>query len=109
MVATDHEYGACIGTQHLIELGHWRIACVSGPLDWRCGLLRDPQSRPNVSSLNRSWCVERERRKKDFTTRTQSNVGSEILRKQKLVARALPDLLHIQCSNQFETALICIA
>jgi hypothetical protein len=43
MVATDHD-GACIGTQHLIELGHWRIACVSGPLDWRCGLFRDPQS-----------------------------------------------------------------
>jgi DNA-binding LacI/PurR family transcriptional regulator len=40
MVATDHEYGACIGTEHLIELGHRRIACISGPLDWRCGLLR---------------------------------------------------------------------
>ena len=39
-VATDHEYGACIGTEHLVELGHRRIACISGPLDWRCGLLR---------------------------------------------------------------------
>ena len=40
MVTTDHEYGACIGTEHLIALGHRRIACISGPLDWRCGLLR---------------------------------------------------------------------
>jgi DNA-binding LacI/PurR family transcriptional regulator len=40
MVATDHEYGACIGTEHLIQLGHRKIACISGPLDWRCGLLR---------------------------------------------------------------------
>jgi len=40
MVATDHEYGARIGTEHLIELGHRRIACISGPLDWRRGLLR---------------------------------------------------------------------
>jgi DNA-binding LacI/PurR family transcriptional regulator len=40
MVTTDHEYGACIGTEHLIALGHQRIACISGPLDWRCGLLR---------------------------------------------------------------------
>src|ERR1700736_6055160 len=40
MVATDHEYGACIGTEHLIQLGHRRIACISGPLNWRCGLLR---------------------------------------------------------------------
>jgi DNA-binding LacI/PurR family transcriptional regulator len=40
MVTTDHEYGACIGTEHLIDLGHRRIACISGPLDWRCGLLR---------------------------------------------------------------------
>jgi DNA-binding LacI/PurR family transcriptional regulator len=40
MVTTDHEYGACITTEHLLELGHRRIACISGPLDWRCGLLR---------------------------------------------------------------------
>ena len=40
MVTTDHEYGACIGTEYLLELGHRRIACISGPLDWRCGLLR---------------------------------------------------------------------
>jgi DNA-binding LacI/PurR family transcriptional regulator len=40
MVTTDHEYGACISTEHLLELGHRRIACISGPLDWRCGLLR---------------------------------------------------------------------
>jgi len=40
MVTTDHEYGARIGTEHLIELGHRRIACISGPLNWRCGLLR---------------------------------------------------------------------
>jgi DNA-binding LacI/PurR family transcriptional regulator len=39
-VITDHEYGASISTEHLIELGHRRIACISGPLDWRCGLLR---------------------------------------------------------------------
>jgi DNA-binding LacI/PurR family transcriptional regulator len=40
MVTTDHEYGACVGTEHLIALGHRRIACISGPLDWRCGRLR---------------------------------------------------------------------
>jgi DNA-binding LacI/PurR family transcriptional regulator len=40
MVTTDHEYGACIGTEYLLELGHRRIACISGPLNWRCGLLR---------------------------------------------------------------------
>ena len=40
MVTTDHEYGACLGTEHLIALGHRRIACISGPLDWLCGLLR---------------------------------------------------------------------
>jgi DNA-binding LacI/PurR family transcriptional regulator len=40
MVTTDHEYGACIGTEHLIEFGHRQIACISGPLNWRCGLLR---------------------------------------------------------------------
>ena len=39
-VTTDHEYGACIGTEHLVALGHRRIACISGPLDWRCGALR---------------------------------------------------------------------
>ncbi|MBV8224907.1 MAG: hypothetical protein JO232_06950, partial [Verrucomicrobia bacterium] len=31
VVTTDHEYGACIGTEHLIALGHRRIACISGP------------------------------------------------------------------------------
>jgi DNA-binding LacI/PurR family transcriptional regulator len=40
MVTTDHEHGACVGTEHLIALGHRRIACISGPLDWRCGRLR---------------------------------------------------------------------
>ncbi len=40
MVTTDHEYGAKISVEHLIELGHRQIACISGPLDWRCGLLR---------------------------------------------------------------------
>jgi DNA-binding LacI/PurR family transcriptional regulator len=40
MVTTDHQYGACVGTEHLIALGHRSIACISGPLDWRCGQLR---------------------------------------------------------------------
>lgn len=39
-VTTDHEKGACLLTEHLINLGHRQIACISGPLHWRCGLLR---------------------------------------------------------------------
>lgn len=52
MVTTDHEYGACIGTEHLIELGHRRIACISGPLDWRCGLLRRDGWRATLRKYN---------------------------------------------------------
>lgn len=33
LVEVDHEAGACLATQHLIELGHRRIACISGPSD----------------------------------------------------------------------------
>jgi DNA-binding LacI/PurR family transcriptional regulator len=39
-VTTDHEYGARIGTEYLVELGHRRIAFISGPLNWRCAALR---------------------------------------------------------------------
>ena len=31
LVAVDHEMGARLATQHLIDLGHQRIACISGP------------------------------------------------------------------------------
>src|SRR5215216_3632232 len=30
-VLTDHELGGFLATQHLIELGHTRIACIAGP------------------------------------------------------------------------------
>jgi LacI family transcriptional regulator len=33
LVEVDHEAGAWIATRHLIDLGHKRIACISGPLD----------------------------------------------------------------------------
>ncbi len=33
LVEVDHEAGAWIATRHLIELGHKRMACITGPLD----------------------------------------------------------------------------
>jgi LacI family transcriptional regulator len=33
LVEVDHEAGAWIATRHLIDLGHKRIACITGPLD----------------------------------------------------------------------------
>lgn len=34
-VGPDDEYGAYIATEHLLDLGHRRIAYISGPLEWR--------------------------------------------------------------------------
>jgi DNA-binding LacI/PurR family transcriptional regulator len=39
-VTLDNEAGTRLATQHLIQLGHTKIACVSGILKWRCGRLR---------------------------------------------------------------------
>jgi DNA-binding LacI/PurR family transcriptional regulator len=39
-VAIDHLAGSRRATEYLIEAGHRRIACVSGPLSWRCASLR---------------------------------------------------------------------
>jgi LacI family transcriptional regulator len=33
LVEVDHEAGACLATQHLLDLGHRRIACINGPLE----------------------------------------------------------------------------
>jgi LacI family transcriptional regulator len=33
LVEVDHEAGAWIATRHLIDLGHRRIACITGPLE----------------------------------------------------------------------------
>lgn len=40
MVLTDHEQGGYLATSHLIELGHTRIAHISGPADLRPSELR---------------------------------------------------------------------
>jgi len=33
-VVVDQFHGMALATQHLLELGHQRIACISGPSDW---------------------------------------------------------------------------
>ena len=40
MVRIDHEHGAYLATQHLLELGHSDIACIGGPTDTGVGQLR---------------------------------------------------------------------
>ena len=40
-ISTDHERGGYLAARHLIELGHRRIACVTGPM----GTLGDSQQR----------------------------------------------------------------
>jgi DNA-binding LacI/PurR family transcriptional regulator len=52
MVTLDHELGAQLGTEHLIEMGHRQIACISGPLDWRCGLLRRDAWRESLQNAD---------------------------------------------------------
>jgi DNA-binding LacI/PurR family transcriptional regulator len=39
-VTLDNEAGTRLAVQHLAQLGHRKIACVSGILKWRCGRLR---------------------------------------------------------------------
>jgi LacI family transcriptional regulator len=39
-VWVDHEQGGYLATQHLLSLGHRRIACISGPLRTRVAALR---------------------------------------------------------------------
>jgi DNA-binding LacI/PurR family transcriptional regulator len=39
-VAIDHLAGSRRATEYLIAHGHRKIACVSGPLSWRCATLR---------------------------------------------------------------------
>jgi DNA-binding LacI/PurR family transcriptional regulator len=39
-VAIDHFAGSWQATDYLIANGHRKIACVSGPLSWRCAILR---------------------------------------------------------------------
>jgi LacI family transcriptional regulator len=39
-VVIDQRYGGTLATQHLLELGHRRIAEISGPLDWCDAKLR---------------------------------------------------------------------
>ncbi len=38
--ALDNEAGSRLATRHLTQLGHSKIACISGLLAWRCGRLR---------------------------------------------------------------------
>jgi DNA-binding LacI/PurR family transcriptional regulator len=38
--ALDNEAGSRLATRHLAQLGHSKIACISGLLAWRCGRLR---------------------------------------------------------------------
>jgi DNA-binding LacI/PurR family transcriptional regulator len=39
-IAIDHQMGSRRATEYLIANGHRKIACVSGPLSWRCAMLR---------------------------------------------------------------------
>jgi DNA-binding LacI/PurR family transcriptional regulator len=50
-VTLDNEAGTRMATQHLVQLGHTKIACVSGILRWRCGRLRQQEWRRTLHEL----------------------------------------------------------
>jgi len=50
-VTLDNEAGTRMATQHLAQLGHTRIACVSGNLKWRCGRLRQQEWQRTLRGL----------------------------------------------------------
>lgn len=51
-VTSDHEHGAYVATKHLIELGHQRIATVTGPLS-------APSARSRLEGFRRAMLGER--------------------------------------------------
>jgi len=50
-VTLDNEAGTRMATEHLVQLGHTKIACVSGILKWRCGRLRHQEWRRTLRAL----------------------------------------------------------
>ena len=50
-VTLDNQAGTRMATQHLAQLGHTRIACLSGILKWRCGRLRQQEWRRTLLRL----------------------------------------------------------
>ena len=53
-VTLDNEAGTRLAIQHLAQLGHRKIACVSGILKWRCGRLRRQAWRQTLRALGLS-------------------------------------------------------
>jgi DNA-binding LacI/PurR family transcriptional regulator len=50
-VTLDNQAGTRLAVQHLAQLGHRKIACVSGILKWRCGRLRRQAWRQTLRTL----------------------------------------------------------
>jgi DNA-binding LacI/PurR family transcriptional regulator len=65
-VEIDHEIGSRYATEYLLSLGHRKIACVSGPLDWECSSLRrqgwrralEKQKLPLGPAVEGEWSAE---------------------------------------------------
>ena len=41
-VVIDQSYGLTLATRHLLELGHQKIACITGPPDWPAAVNNNP-------------------------------------------------------------------
>ncbi len=81
-VIVDDEWGAELAADHLLKLGHRRIACISGPEDVGPGKVRAEAFVRHLSShgieLPRTWV-----RHTEFTWEGGERVASEILAKRR--------------------------